>query len=74
LRSSISFSLFNQPSFLIRIIDLQREEIPMFGIGSQELMLILLIAFYIWCEVSSGIGEKLGPTHSRLQKRYGKAT
>jgi sec-independent protein translocase protein TatA len=33
---------------LIRIIDLQKEEDPMFGIGSQELMVILLVVFLIF--------------------------
>jgi sec-independent protein translocase protein TatA len=33
---------------LICIIDLQKEEVPMFGIGSQELMVILLVVFLIF--------------------------
>ena len=46
-RSTPSFIL-NSPFFLISLIDLQKEAIFILGIGSQELMIIFLIAFLVF--------------------------
>ena len=46
-----------------------KEEIPMFGIGSQELMVILLIAFFIFgAKRLPDLGSSLGQAIRGLKK------